>query len=334
MKPLVTVVMATYNGEQFLAEAIESVLDQTYRNFEFIIVDDGSTDNTAQIIKAFEDDRIKYVRKEKNSGIADSLNLGISIAKGKYIARIDDDDVCMSNRFEKQVAILEKREEVILCTSNVILNKDTINKLEEEVHEDIKMQLLFNNAIVHPTVMIRKEVLLKHKYNPKKVPSEDYDLWSRLIWEGEFYKIREPLIFYRYHKLSETSQRRKEQLLLNVNISKFMFHKLGIKNLPDNEEHIRILASHDYSISGKKLPNLINWFRKLKQANANDKLFEIEKFNNVANANLERFIISFFINQKLRKKIMPFIYLTLTQKILIIKYYFKKLFQLSILKIS
>lgn len=326
MKPLVTVVMATYNGEQFLAEAIESVLDQTYSNFEFIIVDDGSTDGTSKIITDFEDDRIIYMRKEKNSGIAYSLNLGISNAKGKYIARMDDDDVCFSNRFAEQVAILEKHDDIILCATNVILDKDPINILKEEEHEAIKMQLLFANAIVHPTVMIRKSILLHDTYNPNMVPSEDYDLWSRLIWQGKFYIIKEPLLFYRYRELSETSTRRKEQLQLNVSISKYMFENIGFIDLPGHNENIRILASHDYSISGKRLRNLIKWFEKLKQTNVNDELFVVEKFNNVANANLERFIISFFTNQKIAKKITPFFSLNFTYKKRVIKYYFNKYF--------
>ena len=325
MSPLVSVVMATFNGEEYIQEAIKSVLNQTFKDFEFIIVDDGSTDNTAQIINGFQDDRIYYLKKDYNSGIADSLNLGISKAKGKYIARMDDDDVCIPNRLKQQVDILEKREDVILCATNVKLDKGSINKLKEEEHDDIKMQLLFNNAIVHPTVMILKETLREHKYNSEKVPSEDYDLWSRLIWEGEFYKIKEALLFYRYRELSETSQRRKEQLLLNVGISKFMFDKLGIKNLPNNEENIRILASHDYSISGKEMRGLINWFESLKQANSNDELFSIEKFNNVANANLEQFLISFFSNQKLIKKVLPFFNLNFDNKILIMRYYFDKI---------
>ena len=189
MTPLVSVVMATFNGEEYIQQAIKSVLDQTFKNFEFIIIDDGSTDMTSQIVKSFQDDRIYYLKKDCNSGIADSLNLGISVAKGSYIARMDDDDVCMTNRFEKQLKVLEKNNEIILCATNVKIEKGSINILKDEVHEDIKMRLLFGNAIVHPTVMIRKEVLLKHNYNPEKVPSEDYELWSRLIWEGKFFKI-------------------------------------------------------------------------------------------------------------------------------------------------
>ena len=324
-KPFISVVMATYNGELFIDEAIQSVLDQSYENFEFIIVDDGSTDRTAHHIASFNDDRILYFKKENNTGIADSLNIGISKAKGKYIARMDDDDVCMPNRFKEQIAVLEENSNIMLCASNVLLINADKHNHEHENHEDLKMKLLFNNAIVHPTVMLRKDVLLKHLYRKEKVPSEDYDLWSRLIWEGEFYKIIEPLLFYRYRKLSETSRRRKEQLILNVEISKYMFDKIGFTQLDNNEENIRVFASRDYSISGKDLKGLINWFKSLKQTNINQGIFQIEKFNNLSDANLERFLIAYFTNRKLVKKIVPFFNLNRTNKKLILNYYFSKL---------
>ena len=324
MTPLVSVVMATYNGEQFIKEAIASVLEQTLKDFEFIIVDDGSTDTTAQIINTFEDNRIQYLKKEKNSGIADSLNLGISRAKGNYIARMDDDDVCMPNRFKEQLKILEKNSGIILCGTGVNLI-DGKTKMNPEHSKDIKMQMLFSNAITHPTVMIRKEALIGYKYKPNKVPSEDYDLWSRLIWKGEFYNIQTPLLFYRYLKTSETSTRRQDQLQLNVSISKFMFEKAGFIDLPNSNENIRIFASRDYSISGKQLRGLIKWFEDLKTFKANNNKFPSEKFNILVNVNLEQFLISFFTNQRIINKIKPFFNLNFYNKKLILNYYFNKL---------
>lgn len=325
MTPLVSVVMATFNGERFIREAIESVVNQTFESFEFIIVDDGSTDNTATLVKGIEDTRIKYIKKDYNSGISDSLNLGISKAKGKYIARMDDDDVCMPNRFEEQVAILEHNDNIVLCGTSAMLNNPSRIKVGHKNHEAIKIEMLFRNPIIHPTVMMRKEALLKHMYNIKKVPSEDYDLWSRLLCEGEFFNIEKPLLFYRYHNTSETSTRRKEQLQLNIGIAKFIFKNIGLTDLPNHDENISIFASHDYSISGQELRGLIKWFEKLKQINTNVHLFSIDRFNSIANANLEKFLISFFTNQIIIKKIIPFLYLNLASKKLIMNYYFSKI---------
>jgi len=324
MSPLVSVVMATYNGERFIKEAIQSVLDQTFSDFEFIIIDDGSTDSTEKKIHDFNDDRIVYIKKDINSGIADSLNLGISMAKGKYIARIDDDDVCLPNRLKEQVNFLDKHDDIILCATQVKSDQNDNIEQKPESHEDIKMQLLFGNAIVHPTVMIRKSILLKHNYNPDKVPSEDYDLWSRLICEGKFFKIEKPLLYYRYHKTSETSKRRKEQLLLNVGIAEFMFNKSGFKGIKNDDESIKALASHNYTISWKQLAQLIKWFDSLKRNNETEKIFHKEKFNELANTSLETFIIKFFANNSILKKIISFFYLNIDYKKIMLRYYINK----------
>lgn len=322
--PLVSVVMATYNGERFIAEAIQSVLDQTFTDFEFIIVDDGSIDTTASIIASFNDPRILYLIKETNTGIADSLNLGINQAKGQYIARMDDDDVCMPERFEHQVKFLELNSDIIVCATPVKYDKYLPRELKAETHEYLKMAMLFSNPIVHPSVMIRKHVLSHYKYNPLKVPSEDYDLWSRLIWEGQFYKLKEPLLFYRSRKESETSKRRKEQLLLNVSIAEYMFDRTGFKKWLKPNEHLKILASHDYSISGRQLRRLIKWQKQLKTVNKDVGIFSNDTFKDIIDINLNNYLISFFINHKFRHKLIPFLHLNLFYKWFILNYYFNK----------
>ena len=136
--------MPTYNGEKYIEEAIQSVLDQTFTNFEFLIIDDGSTDNTAAIINSFKDERITYIKKHANTGIAHSLNLGIDKAKGKFIARMDDDDVSMPTRFEKQIEIFNIKPEIIVCGSSVYSDNNKLFKVSQN-HELVKIQLLFYN---------------------------------------------------------------------------------------------------------------------------------------------------------------------------------------------
>lgn len=319
--------MATYNGERFIAEAIDSILNQTFTDFEFIIVDDGSTDTTAQIIHSYSDERIVYIKKDFNSGIADSLNIGIDNAKGTYIARIDDDDVALPNRLELQLEAFNKNGNLIVCGSNVWLQNGKKERVNPENHEDIKLHMLFENPITHPSLMITKNVLIKHKYNSKKVPSEDYDLWSRLIWEGEFYNIQEPLIYYRSHEESETTRRRKEQLELNVSIIQYMFLKLGFNVFNKHDFYLKAFVSHDYSISAVALKGLISWFRSLKDFNSEKGIFPKEQFNTVSDKHLNRFLISYFTNQPFSKKIMPFLRIHSTCKVFIFNYYFKKVFQ-------
>ncbi|MDU8885474.1 glycosyltransferase [Yeosuana sp. MJ-SS3] len=323
--PIISVVMATFNGERFISEAIQSILDQTFKDFEFIIVDDGSTDNTAQVIHSFKDHRIIYVKKEINSGIADSLNAGIAKAKGKYIARMDDDDVSMPMRFEKQLRVLENDPNIIFCGT---IAQDHSGKpiVSPEHHDDILLRLFFfRNPIFHPTALIRKSILLKHKYRPEMVPAEDHDLWSRLLFQGRFYQIQEPLLYVRLHQTSITARRRQEQLQHNVSISKFVHHKVGFKPLKNHDEHIRIMASHDYSIHGIELRRLIKWIKNLKKVNKKIGKFPKEKFNIVANECLKRFITSYFTSNKITKKAVSFLYLTNVYKIYIIKLYSNKL---------
>ena len=320
--------MATYNGERYISEAIESVLNQSYTNFEFIIVDDGSTDTTAQIIASFSDSRIIYLKKNTNSGIADSLNLGISKARGAYIARMDDDDVCMPNRFEEQLKAFEQDNDLIFCGSNVSGNDGEPLRTPEN-HDDILLELLFRNPIFHPTAIIRKEFLLGESYNINSVPSEDYDLWSRLIFKGKFYQFQKPLLYCRVHADSVTMNRRKEQLLKNVAIAKSMFSKHGFTNLLNHNEHLRIFASYDYSISGKTLKDFISWFGSLKQLNLDRKVFPIKQFNEFADSYLQKYLTLYFTNRILSKKIFPFFSINFRYKLYIVRYYFKKLIKKS-----
>ena len=122
MAPLVSVILPVYNCESFIHETVESILNQTYIDFELLIIDDASSDETVMKIKQFEDDRIKLIEKPENTGYTNSLNQGIKLAKGKYIARMDSDDICEPNRFEKQVKMLENRPELIVCGSAIQIN--------------------------------------------------------------------------------------------------------------------------------------------------------------------------------------------------------------------
>lgn len=320
--------MATYNGERFIAEAIQSILDQTYTRFEFLIIDDGSTDRTAEIIEQFDDDRIIYIKKPSNTGIAESLNLGIKHAKGHYIARMDDDDISFPHRFEKQLHVMESKPDLIFCGTNVQDHLGVANFTPEH-HDDILLTLLFfKNPIFHPTVLIKKEVLLQHPYNPKRVPAEDHDLWSRLIFKGQFYQLQEPLFYVRLHTTSITATRRHEQLIHNISISKYIYETLGFEPLDHHDEHIKIMASHDYSISGLQLKGLIIWLEALKQLNATKGTFQVSKFNAAADKEFQRFLTSYFKNNPIKVKAKAFLNLSFKYKIFIIIYYVKKYYNL------
>ncbi|WP_153798252.1 glycosyltransferase family 2 protein [Foetidibacter luteolus] len=203
IKPLVSVVMPCYNAEKFVEAAVRSIMIQTYKSLEIITINDASKDNTLSIltILAKADERIKIVNNEYNLQLVQNLNLGLSIAKGKYIARMDADDISMPDRIESQVAFLEKNPQTALCGTNYIVIDDR-NKPIKKVHfptgnEELKIQLLFSNPFAHPAVMIRKSVLPQYKEG--LVPAEDYELWLAIAQKYAVANLPTVLLKYRWH---------------------------------------------------------------------------------------------------------------------------------------
>jgi glycosyltransferase involved in cell wall biosynthesis len=210
--PKITVLMPVYNCENYILEAVKSILQQTYTNFEFLIIDDCSTDKTVEIIKSLNDDRIQLIQKPKNTGYTNSLNFGIQIAKGEYIARMDGDDISLPMRLEKQVAFMEANVDVVVCgTLYKIINSDFVCN-HPATHEEIKVKLLEGCHIAHPTVFIRNSFLKGFKliYDLEKEPAEDYDFWSRISFLGKLANLPEVLLHYRVYE-NQTSVVRKNQ---------------------------------------------------------------------------------------------------------------------------
>ncbi len=204
--------MPVYNGSKYLKPAIESVLTQTYPDFEFLIIDDESTDHSAEIVKSFSDHRIIYIRNEKNMGVALTLNKGIMLAKGEYIARMDADDICLPERFEKQVTFLDHHPDVAVidCAMEHIDEKGiSLNKLNSIVknYSEIKRVLPRRNCLGHSSVMYRRKVIERYLY--RQVVYEDLDLWYRLINTNHIIeRLEEPLLLYRIHQTSITAMSR------------------------------------------------------------------------------------------------------------------------------
>lgn len=202
-KPKISVIMAVFNGGSFLRSTIASVLEQSYNNFEFIIIDDASTDLTKDIIEEYLDNRIKYFRNSSNLGLTVNLNFGLKIASGKYIARLDADDICLPNRFGRQVEFLETNGEIDIVGSNALLFGDSNGVTNLPLtHDVIKCELLFHCCMIHPSVMMRKSALGENglMYNEDFKKAQDYDMWVRGSRNLKIANIREPLIKYRRHR--------------------------------------------------------------------------------------------------------------------------------------
>lgn len=202
--PKISVVMSVFNSAAFVAEAIESVLQQTFSDFEFIIINDGSNDSSDNIISSFKDKRINYISNDGNKGLIYSLNRGISLAKGLYIARMDADDVCDKTRFQKQIQEFESDEALVVCGSFIKMfgnAKESFINYMPVTHAQIISSVFFTCPFAHPSVMIKKEALLKLDaiYREDYKHSEDYDLWSRLVFLGHCKNIPDYLLNYRVH---------------------------------------------------------------------------------------------------------------------------------------
>lgn len=212
--PKITVLMPVYNCELYIREAVDSILNQTFTDFEFLIIDDASTDETVAIIKSYNDPRIQLIQKPKNSGYTNSLNHGLSIAKGEYIARMDGDDISLSERFAKQVSFLDANQDVVLCGTSYSIIGTNMTIIVPETHDGIKLALLKGNSIVHPSVMFRnlerKKLLIG--YDITKEPAEDYDLWVRLLSIGRLYNLQEVLLNYRVHSKQVSQKRELQQM--------------------------------------------------------------------------------------------------------------------------
>lgn len=213
---LISVIMPVYNGENFIREAIESILNQTYSNFEFIIINDGSNDLTSEIVREYmkKDKRIVLLER-KNRGLVESLNQGIKLAEGKYIARMDADDIAHKNRFEKQINYLLSHPNVDILGTYVdtIGDNEKCSKFKEIVNKTWPQQELVEKKmsefcfIVHPTVMIKRKMLIKlDGYREKYRRMEDWDLWIRAVKSGYIIEnLSEKLLTYRIHNNSKSN---------------------------------------------------------------------------------------------------------------------------------
>ncbi|WAC01873.1 glycosyltransferase family A protein [Lacinutrix neustonica] len=229
----ITVIMPVYNGAEFREASIDSVLNQTFKNFKFLILNDNSTDKTADILDDYQkkDSRIQVIHKTENKGPAHLRNEGIALAKTEFIALIDADDIALPSRFEKQVSFLINNPDYGVCGTWFTFFGDKKNRTvkHQASHEGLKVQMLKNCCIGNPTVMLRKSHLGDLRFENEYVPAEDYRLWSQLIAVTKFHNIQESLLLYRWHpnNISQTKIENlkkveviiKEQQLQNLGIS-------------------------------------------------------------------------------------------------------------------
>ncbi len=215
--PRISVLMATYNNASYIGECIDSVLSQTFDDFEFIVVNDASTDNTNVILQQYTDPRLRILQNSVNLKLSASLNRGLEIAEGDYIARIDSDDICMSDRFEKQVAFLESHQEIGAVGTQVrnISPDGTHSRPGSPTPTTPNMtswQVLLGYPVAHPTLMIRRSLLNEvGGYDTSYPYAQDQALWSKLIFKTRLTNLNEVLVSYRQHELSSLNRIKDKQ---------------------------------------------------------------------------------------------------------------------------
>ena len=262
--PLVSVIMPAYNARRYIGEAVESVLAQTFTDFEFIIIDDGSTDGTKEILEGYaaKDKRIRLVRRP-NTGYGVALNEALGMSRGPLIARMDSDDICLPHRFEKQVKYLNDHDDCLLVGSRVLLiDPDGAPLFEMEgielTHEEIDRKLMICGwAIVHPAVMMRRDAVLSiGGYKPEFVPVEDHDLFLRLAEVGRLANLPEVLFKYRKHPASAVTT----MAHLRVNAMRTLLEAAWTRRgIPDRSGFPPILPDDDHPKRELNLKRTWTW---------------------------------------------------------------------------
>lgn len=264
--PAISVVMPVYNGEKYLREAIDSILNQTFSDFEFIILNDGSTDKTEDIILSYSDPRIVYVKNSENIQIVNTLNKGVSLAKGKYIARMDADDISHPDRFEIQYNFMENNLGVALCgTLFEQFNEDFSLKIKNIPlsYEEIKVAMMFGCPVAHPTVMIRKSIFSHYKYDQNYNKAEDYFLWYEISKKNIITNLPYNLLYYRIHNKQSSNEFSDLQAELSDRIKVLSVMDFGIEPMED-EKLTHVLISRSKPVDCIKA---VSWLDRINKRN-------------------------------------------------------------------
>ncbi len=284
--PLVSVIMPVYNVEDFLFEAIDSILEQSYGHFELLIFNDGSTDKSLKIIQSFKDRRIRLYNYHVNTGYVTHLNEGITVSRGKYIARMDADDIAHPNRLKTQVEFLESFPKVGVCGSQVkYIGKYNGESNFPSDHEGIRIALMTYCSLWHPSVMIRKSVLEKHNitYDPYFLYTEDYDLWCKLIKVTEIANLPDVLLSYRKHDGQVSSTKAHLQIEAAHIISKKYLISLGFELSERQAEALSNLRENiggqTICKSGSQYASILDAMCELRRQNLILNIFDPDKLD-------------------------------------------------------
>lgn len=283
--PGISILLPVHNGGAYLAEAIESVLAQTFRSFELLVIDDCSTDGSAQLVQSYVDDRIILITLDKQAGICKALNCALDVARGKYLARMDADDICHVERLQKQVDYLESHPLVGICGTWVKrFGENQVSQLYKGPtgYKKIRAFTFFDNPLVHSSVMLRGDLVRDNdiRYREDFAGAEDYELWTRLLEITEAENIPEVLLEYRVHPQSVTLSKSELMDSLACRILTNEFSRLGMIVSEQEVLQHRLWSTGriDRQRGREEVENVECWLKRLVMANEQSQLHDNKAF--------------------------------------------------------
>lgn len=293
--PKISVVMPVYNTPvSFLQEAVDSILNQTYSGFEFLIIDDGSSGDCEEYLKSLQDKRIRIIRNAENIGITKSLNIGLREAKGKYIARMDADDISLPTRFEKQLAFMESHPEVILCGTNFSFDnrpEDAITEIPEDM-ESYRVKMLFvNPGPSHPTTFFDREKLNQFHiiYDEQLTYAQDYGLFAAISEYGPISILPEILVHRRKHEAQISKAHRESQIQCDKMTQKKLLSRL-LGDVSDEELNLHYYCTSTPSVRPVMTPQIAQWYDRLIAANKIKGIYNQKKLKKKINTIKEKLV--------------------------------------------
>ena len=320
----ISVVMTTYNAEiSILEEAVNSILNQSFKDFEFIIIDDGSDNGLRAYLESIKDERVKLIFNPDNIGITKSLNIGFKLAQGKYIARMDSDDVSVPTRLEKEYSYMEKHPNVFVCGSETAeLANDAImsghRKKQRPINmEEYRVMLLFKNpGPIHPTTMFRHEPLLMHNivYDERLIHAQDYGMCEVVSHYGKIHVLNDVLLYRRKHEKQISVARRELQINCDKMTQKKILSTL-LGNVTDEEVSFHYIHSSGYFANAVISPEVVVWYDRLIQENKDRNIYNHKYLKKHIVKVKKRLVIrtftedtTFFAKVKMIFRYIPFLY--------------------------
>jgi len=260
--PKISVILPVYNGSAYICESIDSILKQHFADFELIIVNDASSDNCKELINQYTDSRINYIEHAKNEGLVAALNTGILLARGKYIARMDQDDISMPNRLQLQFDFMEKNENCVLLGTQIQILDGIKSSKMFCGSEDLKSSLLFGTSFAHPSVMMRASVLRRSElfYEERFKHAEDYGLWTLLALHGAIENLPDICLKYRKHHSQYTKVFSNEMIQASRYIRNNYLKACGVSMGENDLETLNMIAEKSANIADESVIEKIGCF--------------------------------------------------------------------------